>query len=254
MIRINASEKDEVLTALREEGLKNLLLEMWLEDFPLDKYAQLYRIGEKGYVLNVPTIATIFSYPDEYTLPDDEKLKIMAYASPIIMGPEKIVHLVRSLFPDREIKDSVMMGMVLHEYREIPANAIELTTDKHFRDLYELYMSVPEFKATFSDYSKEGFREEYMEARLSGWITTGVYEDDKLVSAATFRFYEIENVCTAPGYRNRGYAKEALQKLLSLIPDTKDGKRLILFTGNPQAEHLYSTLGFQNLGGFSKTN
>ena len=57
-------------------------------------------------------------------------------------------------------------------------------------------------------------------------------------------------VATADGYRRKGYARTCLGALCREL--TGEGKSLVLFYHNKAAGRLYSSLGFKDIGGWSR--
>ena len=250
---LHETDRMEVLSRLRREGMQNLLLESWLEDFPLDRYSTLYRMGSDNYVLTLPSVATMLSFPDGYELTDEDMMYFFENAAPTIMGPRGIVHQILRMFPERKAEDMSIYGIQLKENHGHDEDVRVLKSDREMRDLLKLYLEVPEFEESFRDYTKRGFLESSMEMLSSGRITTGIYRDGRLLSAASFSRMQLENICTHPDYRNQGLAGRTITELLHLIPTQRDGKRLILFTDNPIAGKLYESLGFSFLGDYTKT-
>ena len=250
---LHETDKAEVLSKLRKAGSSNLLLESWLEDFPLDLYSNLHLMGKENYVLTLPAVATMISFPDDYELTDEDMIHFFNNSTPNIMGPRNIVHQILEMFPDRIAADTRIYGMNLFHCEGHDEDVRVLDTDREMEDLLELYLSVPEFRDSFKDYTEEEFLSFSREMMESGRITTGLYMDGKLVSAASFTKMQLENICTAPSYRNKGLSRRTIVELLHLIPTQKDGKRLILFTDNPIAGKLYESLGFKYLGDYSMT-
>lgn len=250
---LHETDKAEVLSKLREAGSTDLLLESWLEDFPLDLYSTLHLMGKENYVLTLPSVATLISFPDGYELTDEDKMYFFENSTPTIMGPRNIVHQILKMFPERIAADTRLYGMKLFHQDGHDTGVRIINTDREIEDLLELYLSVPEFRESFIEYTEEGFLTFSREMMESGRITTGIYMDGKLVSAASFTKMQLENICTHPDYRERGLSRRTITELLHLIPTQKDGKRLILFTDNPIAGKLYESLGFKFLGDYSKT-
>lgn len=249
---LHETDRIKVLSRLRSEGMENLLLESWLEDFPLDGQSNLYRMGYDNYVLTLPSVATMISFPDGYILSDDDMMHFFENATPTIMGPKGIVHQIHRMFPERKAEDMMIYGIQLKENHEHDEDVRVLRSDRELKDLLRLYLEVPEFEESFRVYTKREFLEYSREMLSSGRITTGIYRDGRLVSAASFIRMQLENICTHPNYRNRGLAGRTLTELLHIIPTQRDGKRLILFTDNPIAGKLYETLGFCFLGDYTK--
>ena len=249
---LHETDRKEVLGKLREEGMQNLLLESWLEDFPLDSYSTLHLMGERNYVLSVPSVATLISFPDGYEPTEEDLMYFFEDNSPTIIGPKNIIHRILGIFPERKASDSRIYGMLLQENHGHDEDVVELKTDEEIVDLLHLYMEVDEFRSTFEEYTEEEFIESSREMLASGRITTGIYRDGRLRSAASFTKMQLENICTHPLYRNKGLARRTITELLHLIPTQEGGKRIILSTDNPIAGKLYETLGFSFLGDYSR--
>lgn len=250
---LHETDKAEVLSKLRKAGSENLLLESWLEDFPLDVYSTLFLMGKENYVLTLPSVATIISFPDGYELSDEDMLHFFENSAPTIMGPKGIVHQIVKMFPERKAVDTRLYGIRIFPSDSHDGEVRNLKSDQEIKDLLKLYLEVPEFRESFSEYTEEEFIASSREMLDSDRITTGIYRDGKLVSASSFERMQLENVCTHPDYRQKGYSRRCISELFHLIPTQKDGKRLILFTDNPIAGKLYESLGFRFLGDCSKT-
>ncbi|MFP5380506.1 MAG: GNAT family N-acetyltransferase, partial [Vicinamibacteria bacterium] len=85
----------------------------------------------------------------------------------------------------------------------------------------------------------------------------GAWEDDRLVSIASFNAYyhpvaQVGGVYTAPPWRRRGFSRAVMQTLMRDASEVHALERLILFTGEQAraARALYDALGFESIGAY----
>lgn len=85
----------------------------------------------------------------------------------------------------------------------------------------------------------------------------GAWEDDRLVSIASFNAYyhpvaQVGGVYTAPPWRRRGFSRAVMHALMRDAAEVHALERLILFTGEQAraARALYDGLGFESIGAY----
>lgn len=117
----------------------------------------------------------------------------------------------------------------------------EMLYSENLKDMYSLIENVFSYKSDFMIW----FADMSHKIRHKSASLCGIYEDDKLVSAA-FSLFETENsavissVATLEKYRNNGYATEIVNALLS----KNSKKHVYVFTENENIDKWYKKIGF----------
>jgi len=117
----------------------------------------------------------------------------------------------------------------------------EMLYSEKFKDMYDLVENVFYLDVDYMNW----FADMSHKIRHNSAALCGIYADNKLVSAA-FSLFETEksavisSVATSDEYRNKGYATEIVNALLS----RNSGKTVYVFTENESVDNWYKKIGF----------
>lgn len=126
-------------------------------------------------------------------------------------------------------------------------DSVQFAEGKDVQNLYAMQLEV--FGTKRDEQDVRQFQEDIVEERV---YTTVIYQDGKLVSQATLTAISpysamVVGVATDVDYRQRGYARATLSKLV-IAAKKRNLQSLVLFYDNPNAGALYHDVGFVTVG------
>ena len=160
----------------------------------------------------------------------------------------------RISIPGASKEDRILFTVTPDSFRENIIHTVRILEGyDDFISLVHLYQRIEGMAAFYPDGEEEEIAE-YYSGRRYPFLAAGAFCDGQLISAGyissgTVRNAMIAGVATDSHYRNRGYASSVVSELYS-IAFSKGMERLSLWP-EPEAEHLYRTLGFRDDGWYT---
>ena len=251
------NDRDLVLSYLRQEAAYNIFIIGDIEAFGMDSdFQRIYaEIDDSGMLCSV-----FLRYRENAVYYSHEARFSLAYLSVFaedpfeyLSGKAELMELIKP-----HLRDFTYQKMFFCKASSIKvqasygSNILRCNKEDDFAKLYDLLVTIDEFG--YANKKKEDFIKQKMESRKMG-ITLVAEVDNHFVStvattAETTINAMVVGVATLMKYRNKGYASQLMQVLMTYYFEEKK-KELCLFYDNPEAGKIYHRLGFETFGKWS---
>lgn len=207
------------------------------------------------FILNYRNNALVYSHDANYNHKETADF-FMTLPLRNISGKDSLITPLIPYLGDKIVKRTYLSR--LNQVAEQPADKffrVRRLTEADIPAIYNLYIQIDEFAATYRNISREEAYEDIAMNISKLGRTYGILDGDVLLSAAQTAAENktsamVIGVATHPSHREKGYAKATVAKLcLDCLEDGMDF--LCLFYDNPTAGRIYRSVGFQELGTYT---
>ncbi|AUD65818.1 hypothetical protein BK011_09015 [Tenericutes bacterium MZ-XQ] len=253
--RIENQHLNDVLKFLYKDPIYNCYIISDIETLGVDHpYLSLYGVFHQDEVKSVCMIFDRYAFYSSQTDEVDRDMidLILSKQLASISGSrDSISRLMKNLNFDKETEYMLAVlsddHKVDHEFTSLDIKVLE--SEQEIKDLYHMLVDIHEFNV--KSLTVDEFISEKKVIHEAGQ-TYGLFDHNQLCSTAsalseTKQHAVINGVATKNDYRNKGYARKLIDRIIYDYITIK-GKELILYYDNPIAAKMYLDKGFKPYG------